>query len=418
MNKIKLIIVTVLSLILTSALFANPYAVNFNNLPLENEKFAALTDNFLNHYDDMRYWHQGISQESKNSCQALYKYLSSKKNKNKDEQILEAVVYRCLYNCDLAEKSKVTAYFEKLIKNYPDCPEYYWIYGNYLSQVRPSVKESNLMSKYITLNNGNINIWFLEDYAFCCATNGKYFTAIDAIKTLAEFVGGDATKSNIYSFCMNKIKTTDPEAKYDFLEAFNWYKSENHEGLISTMYGIFIPFKFDRAAKIMSGPDGKTPAIFSFESPEIKTKNGKVFYSTCMTFYNYDADESLITSPIIKDESQIVKTENRTINGKDFKLVYYENPEVYNDDIRKGSKGIIAIVKLPYVENRELALEFPVIGSIADLYPDTNQIPAFYDEYTRVPATVTIGIVLDSCNTIYEQSEKEFNEFLESLMLN
>ena len=128
-------------------LFASPAAINFENLP-QDEDFKGLYLAFEMSYDSIRtldFQHKDSKTAYLDAAENLYGYLNKKKKTNYDEDLLKLLTMRCLYNFDKIPSAQVENFYSKIDKKYSKNAGHHWIYGNFLiSQGKTSAGRDEL----------------------------------------------------------------------------------------------------------------------------------------------------------------------------------------------------------------------------------------------------------------------------------
>ena len=171
----KIFLLAMLVLISVGSAFASPAAINFDEVILEDEERKALVVDFLNSYDAVSYYEidgEAKKQDELNKTKALYEHLKKIKKPTCDQELLELLTLRCLYNYDWVSAKDVVKKYEAITKKYKKNAEVHWIYANFLTYSTKQIDALDEFELYLELNDNMANEYFMKDYAYCQLDSG------------------------------------------------------------------------------------------------------------------------------------------------------------------------------------------------------------------------------------------------------
>lgn len=410
---LKSIILTIaLSVAVTASLSASPGAINFNNVPQTdefNEKLIA----FMTAYPYLRYWANKTYEEQTQAAQILLDELNSIKKPNVDEQLLKLLVMRCLYNQDKCTSQEIENLYKSIVKKFPKCAEVHWLYGNYLSTTTYSKKALEEMEKYLEMTDGNINLYFLEDYAVTNMTCDRKLRAFYDIKRYASALKKKPEDFEVYKTLKKQIIESSPDKTYTYDQIWSakLVKQEgdkNFYNFESSMIGTSIPVQGSWELKYTGYEDNQIVTALIKPDP-VKFKGESIGFS--MILFVSPKTTSVMDSLA---GAEILKTEKKVYNGVEWTVYTYEDKSRYQD-IRKGAKGYVYTATIEPTEVSGLNCETPLDLNLMLSQTNGNEQINYYKTkktFTRLNIPLQYTIFVDSCNAIDKETEKFLDKFM------
>lgn len=400
-------------------LSANPMAINGANLPTDDKKFVQYSNQFLEYYDEINYWHTDIKPEAVSATENLYSYLSQIKKPSYDTQLLKFLTMRCLYNADKVSAEEMEAAVTELNKKYPERAEHHWIYGNYWTTTTRSVNALDEYNEYLELSKGMVSVAFLQNYAYGEMLAGKRLTALHAVKAAARFGGYDIEEDSIYKTL--KANILDYEAGTEIPKEKLWkLVPAKEDGMFyfdSTLLGVSL--KVDGKWNLdYTGLKDKTPVTVMIRPDRFKYADKEIGISAVLiAFPKSMTPEYWMEFTLYAVAQNVVNEEKKMIGNNEFTVTTYEDLNKYND-FRRGSRGYVYTATITPKEDSGARCEHAIDLSKA-LNKDSAQQIRYYKlepTYNRIQDPVNIILLVDSCNAIAEETQSWIDSFLENVV--
>lgn len=382
----KIFLVAMLVLISVGSAFASPAAINFDEVILEDEERKALVVDFLNSYDAVSYYEidgEAKKQDELNKTKALYEHLKKIKKPTCDQELLELLTLRCLYNYDWVSAKDVVKKYEAITKKYKKNAEVHWIYANFLTYSTKQIDALDEFELYLELNDNMANEYFMKDYAYCQLVCGM---PLSAYYTLTNGFTIDEKKieaKGLLKLIKDNIKKSDYKKVYKPEEVWKISNfGENKAFIFSTMLGMSIPVTSKTILGKHTAFDKEEGAILVI-APEPLTMNKK---KEQMTFIIYVYPKKLYKEDQVDisiDNFPVYESQEKTIGKIDYKVYLYGDGE---------SKGYIYTCKVKPEKISGVAVEHPCRGEAK-----TENGVTYYTmnkSYERLDDTLSIAILV------------------------
>lgn len=399
--------------------FASPAALNFSNLSEERLPMDQYLM-FINYYEVLKYPGMQIDEEFEKVLVNTEKFnesLKKLKKPNYDESLLRLIVLRCLYNYDRVTAKDVEDFYNALNKKYKNKAEHHWVYGNYLGTTFSNLKAMKEMQTYMEMVDYSVNPFFMSDMAYISLLSGCPISALDELTIGGQIPPEEMVYPNLYATIMDQIKTANPKKTYSGEEIWKMgcrLSNPDELRLYSTMLGVSLPVTSDWTIKTYGYSNDV--AIVLLTPPAFKVKKEEVSIQILVTLTrktaaNKNSNEKVInglTNPVLLDE----KPEVRSLI---FDVYKAENPEVYNDDVRKGSVNYVYVGTTDHQDNNGYSVEYPIdMEKMNSGLNDNNTTSYFHQSpaYLRFDDEFDVVIFVDSCKAVEKQTQELMKEFL------
>lgn len=342
----KSISICLLAAVCLFMLFASPAAINFENLP-QDEDFKGLYLAFEMSYDSIRtldFQHKDSKTAYLDAAENLYGYLNKKKKTNYDEDLLKLLTMRCLYNFDKIPSAQVENFYSKIDKKYSKNAGHHWIYGNFLiSQGKTSAGRDEL-EKYLKMKDYQVSNFFIEDYAYSYLLSSMPLNAYYAITNGGNIPEEAVLNQSLLNLIKNTIKESSADETYTSEQVWRISQIKDDSAFVySTMLGISIPVKTNWGLRLE--PFAKEHAGFCILTPNGLSLEGKpasisiVLMVYPESLYSEDKKQNTLKS------LPITKKETAEISGREFEKYTFEDSSKYQD-ARNGALGYFYATKI------------------------------------------------------------------------
>lgn len=409
----KSISICLLAAVCLFMLFASPAAINFENLP-QDEDFKGLYLAFEMSYDSIRtldFQHKDSKTAYLDAAENLYGYLNKKKKTNYDEDLLKLLTMRCLYNFDKIPSAQVENFYSKIDKKYSKNAGHHWIYGNFLiSQGKTSAGRDEL-EKYLKMKDYQVSNFFIEDYAYSYLLSSMPLNAYYAITNGGNIPEEAVLNQSLLKMIKSSIKESSADETYSSEQV--WRISQGKDGgafVYSTMLGISIPVKTNWNLRLE--PFAKEHAGFCILTPNGLSLEGKpasisiVLMVYPESLYSEDKKQNTLKS------LPITKKETAEISGREFEKYTFEDSSKYQD-ARNGALGYFYAAKITPEKLSGVKCEHEVDFSKVKSEGGAGQ-PKYFaiaPAQKRLNEPVEVLIIVDSCNALKDETIKLLDDF-------
>lgn len=395
-----------LALILPNCFFAQSVAINEKNLPTDPD-FIACYQQFLNNENYAEYWQMEWKydkskdlvikelNESKN-------YISSIKKPSYDVKLLELIIDSYLYNLDAIAWEDVEAYGKSLEKKYSKEYRTFWVLGKFYSGSKPILAYDEFQ-KAIKIRGGLEKVdeyagqfWF--DLAIAYNMLNMRISAFKALNLIAKEYDVPIEELSLY----NMVNPEELQTKIDgtYSKDVIWSVAKINEEYIikNTLIGSTVPAKSGWGLRVYDYSKNNTIMIIS---PDDFVSADKQNISCSMIL---EASTEKFAPP------ENAKKTTKVINGVSMDFYVTENPEKYNDNVRKGMKTEFVLFEVPYKEFGYADSEKPVDPASQSVSAKDGNLTFFASnrQLNRLETTMYYMIILDSCNAIWKDSQSWF----------
>lgn len=392
---------------------ASPAAINFENLP-QDEDFKGLYLAFELSYDSIRnleFQHRDSKTAYLDAAENLYEYLNKKKKTNYDEDLLKLLTMRCLYNFDKIPSAQVEKFYSKIDKKYSKNAGQHWIYGNFLvSQGKTSAGREEL-EKYLKMKDYQVSHFFIEDYAYSYLLSSMPLNAYYAITNGGNIPEEAVENQSLLKLIKNAVKESSADETYTYDQVWKISQVKDDRAFVySTMLGISVPVKGNWGLRLDSFT--KEHPAFCIVTPNDLTLGGKpISISIILMVY----PESLYSESVKQKQLNslpITKKEITKINGKEFEKYTFEDSSKYQD-ARNGALGYFYAAKIMPEKLSGVKCEHEVDLSKVKSEGGDGQ-PKYFaiaPAQKRLDEPVEVLIIVDSCNALKDETIKLLDDF-------
>lgn len=394
-------------------LFASPAAINFENLP-QDEDFKGLYLSFEMSYNSIRnldFQHKDSKRAYLDAAENLYGYLNKKKKTNYDEDLLKLLTMRCLYNFEEIPSVQVEKFYSKIDKKYSKNAGQHWIYGNFLVSQGKTSDGRKELEKYMKMKNNLISEFFIEDYAYSYLLSSMPLNAYYAITNGGNIPEEAILNQSLLKLIKNAVKESSADETYTYDQVWKISQVKDDSAFVySTMLGISVPVKSQWGLRLE--PFTKEHAAFCFLTPNDLTLNGSpISISIVLMIY----PESLYSESIKQktlNSLPITKKEKIEISGREFEKYTFEDSSKYQD-ARNGALGYFYAAKITPEKLSGVKCEHEVDFSKVKSEGGAGQ-PKYFaiaPAQKRLNEPVEVLIIVDSCNALKDETIKLLDDF-------
>ena len=377
--------------------------------------FASNNEYLLCSWIPDEYWEADISKaECREKLNKLYKLIcSNSEPKNIEYLLLKSIISEYLYNLDESGFFEITENnylsIKKLKKNADY--RYKWFLGLFYANATRTIQGMESLKEVAAkIPEENLVPEFFYSYAYVANMCKMPATSLSYLEKYSKYANIDITGNWLYERLQKDLKAFDV-AGIDETIVRTAYNKGN-PGFFCRPFGFFISPKTDWAARNLNTPN-PTDYVVLYSSDKISTKKGNVTYSVMFSagmnennfsknmFSSFENKNNLKEAILIKDRPEL-------------KAYEFTDPSRYTE--LGGSHILIVYFTKEYTEDADIKMEFPSdYGQLlSDKSNNDSQVKyyASQPEMMRANAPVTYFILLDTCELIYDQSKKDFIDFL------
>lgn len=367
-------------------------------------------DNYIpDKYWDFKYTKQEYTEIMIRIIDSLHS-LDQDKN-NQDYYLLMGLLYFYLYNLDYPnsydramENLSIISDFEQ--KDY----RYKWFSGI----INAKAAKSYLAIRdfeYITERVPEESLYpmFWGDYGFSALMAFMPGRSMEYFEKQAEFGDKDLADISIYQGISNSFVEGDLDHDIEYKDLYRLLKRENGLGFISYPFGIWIPTLGEWNVRQLDYKNRFSAIVFG--SQKINDGSGNDITYSIGTYIYVDDDNDHITKQLDEFPKKI---EIEMPGISDIFTIY----EVWDPDLYShigGAHGFVAFYKSDagIATNQEIeqASKINTGSTNGETY-----IP-FSNKIMRISDNITYIFLLDSCENIYEQSKKDFVNFMSKVLI-
>lgn len=409
-----------LALLLSVKLFsADLRFINYSEIKkienYENELlFAVNNEHLLRSWVSDDFWKADISKaECRANLNKLYKLIcDNSEPKNIDYLLLKGIISEYLYNLD------EEGFFEFAEKNYLSVEKlknadyrYKWFLGVFYANAAMTLKGMETLQEVAAkVPEEYLVTEFFYNYAYIANMCKMPATSLSYLEKYSKYENVDVKDDWLYKSIQKSLIPFDTKKIDQSIVRTTFNKGNS--GFFCRPFGFFISPKEDWNVRHLN-PPAPTDYVVAFKSNSLSTKKGNVSYSVLFsagmnensfsknTFSGFQKETALKEVVLIKDRPEL-------------KAYEFTDSSKYSEI--GGSHGLIVYFTKEYSEDADIKMEFPIDYSHLNSNNSNGDGNAKYyllqPEMKRANAPVTYCILLDSCGLIYEQSKKEFIEFL------
>lgn len=403
--------------------FANPAAINWENISEERLSMDLIYNFVFDYYDYLKLpvviHDSEFEEEALASAEELYEAIKSIKNPNYDESLFQLIVLRCLYNYDRVSYKEVEDLFKTIDKKYKKNPSHHWVYGNFLGTTFNNLEAIKEMHTFAKMNGELVTSFFTSDCAYISLLSGLILNSYEEVTIWGQLPIEEMTNPELYKEIKNHIKIPDPEKSYSGEEVWkigNKIDDSEELRLFSTMLGTSLPVKDDW--NIETFGYSKNGALVYIVPPAFKVKNNDINISMLVVLNRKTSDKKFTLNPQeLNLNNPVLLDEKKQVRSLTFDVYKDYDPEVYDDDVRKGALRYVYVGTTDHKDNNGSSVEYPV--DLDRLYrlsenEDCNQVKYYSQKpaYLRFEDEFDVIIIVDSCKAVEKQTKKFIDEFM------
>ncbi|WP_169311847.1 tetratricopeptide repeat protein [Gracilinema caldarium] len=329
----------------------------------------------------------------------------SQHRSNPELWVLKVIILKYLYNLDSPGVAKqLEAVISEATHDFPMDIRFSWLYGDFLSSAGRSLEAISQFRKIIT-EKASAQLLpgaFWEDYGKACYLALMPKNAITAFQKAADLYNIPLSSYKIASTAIEQLKKPDINGTFSDTDVWNIIKSGESYYLMSRLFGMRLPIQGTWNVKHFGVNNRTSAAILA--PPQIKSKTGKEIGINIVVLINFnDINQETFIKPYLSKGTKQISVQNTPIPITRYEWI---DKETYAH--MGGAHGYMTFLTLPASPESGLQLEIPQIfvsGSEKSFYKP-NEI------YDRMDHPVHIGIILDSCEEVYEESKAIYDAIL------
>ena len=430
MKKIPLIISMLFCLF--SQIFAASFAINTEKLP-DEEDMSFYYSQFLKNEQYsaswVREWKYPVPKEQVlDELKQCDEYFSSLSKPNYESMLINLIIKAYLYNLDGIEWSAVDDYASMLKKKYPKEFRTWWITANFYCTSRFDLGYPEYQ-KAIKVRGGlekkdDYGPDFLIDYAICAKSCKMKQTAMYALSLITKIYNIPKENVKAWDFVDHEDEHSSPDKNYEYKKIWDYAEiSEKEVSFNCSLVGFTITVPSD-STNLQLGDYNERTNMFMVTMPAEHTSDGQEITSTFLSMMycadsdavSLDAYSERILSSFTKYPSVKITKKSKKINGYNSTIYNINNPDLYNDEIRKGNRGILIVLEVPYKEFAGKDKEVQFLYEKAEGNKQGNMtIFVNNAKLNRLKAPIYFIFLLDSCNAVYKEAEKQFWDIMSTV---
>jgi hypothetical protein len=334
-------------------------------------------------------------------------------HENYELRALNIVIMSYLYNLDILDVAEAIAKEARYLKtNYPDEYRTYWLYGNFLIH-GARIPEGFNEFKHVLETDGNFDRYpvdFLHDYGYACLLAGLYKNSMYVYELAAARENKDVLSNRYYTTLSEIMIASSPGEEYTQQQVWKIIASEGQYYARSRMLGALLPLKETWNLQF-SGLQNES--IFCFIGPDKfipKNGNQSIGVSILLQFFlSSTAYENFLNN--FQASFPVIARTQKVIGDREYDILTYEDLEKYQH--MGGSRGYYISTVLRYPQTPGIGIELP-LDYTTEMQTGNPQYYPLTQELDRINQDIYMGVLLDSCNDIFEES----SDFLFTLLQN
>lgn len=427
----KTVFLFCLSLLVSFTLSASTefFHIVFSNFP-EDPAYRAKVAEFIKIYPYVNRWtpewnYKIPKEEATAILTSLLKetttLLQSKKTANIDLMLFKSLLMHCCYNLDIGNyNDAIIDELENLKKKSPTDYRAPWLLAYHYclsAQNYKAIAEYNYI--FGKLLKEEIPLDLFKDFIETLYMNLMFENCKRYIDNVA-----DQLKLTDKSLILSYYETLErqllnPPFFVDIKDSqlFTYLNREDGPGVLCRLFGLWAPVKENWEIAFINGvkKNNESFLILSFDKKDKKNREITSTLLLYMTANNQDLFEVKIDEYIkdFKDIKDVDIREYTKISTKwDLKAFEYRTAEIYPH--LGGAHGIIIFIKRPEPKYKGIAIEKP---SKLVTKSGLTYISMQEQNYTRFDGEIYYRILLDTCESVFPEAEKELLEFVNKLLL-
>lgn len=409
---------TFLMAFVTLTLFGNTAYIQFEKIP-ENQDNAGMiyfikeNEKYFDHWQND--WSYNVNKKTLiKGLNEAFTVFSRQDGENLEINLLLGDISWYLYNLDEEPfYAQAEKFFKKAIELAPNDFRTNWFIANFYASSNEQYKAIDYYVKAQKLLPSNEPAAFWEQYAFATATANMPSNCIYAMDRAKAIVGAPCTFDvKLGQSIRNRIVSMKSDSSY--ISKDIWSASgENPVSFVSRPLGIKLVI--DPTWQINISNYDKNTAMVSIVPPPLKNKAGRDITYTIGLFMKVVTETDDLKSYIDRYLTQLPEKKTFRISDKYPEVVSYEAESKLMYQEMGGVHMHMIGIKRSQPRYAGLLLEEPI-----SVPKNGNGQLNFYrasDSKDRFGGVIFYGIMLDTCEDIYEDAFEVFKNFYENQMI-
>lgn len=372
-------------------------------------RFLVAEENNLQSYIPDDIWRSGNSKEF---YREKIKSVISRLDRNHSEvdssecSLLMGLLYSYLYNLDEAGAYDKALDFLEVSDSSPGRDyRFKWFQGVHLAgagKVYEAIDAFNFVASNVKEHNLHPDFWY--DYGLAALYAQMPKRSVRYIRNFSEYASVSLDNIKLFHSIKNTFSITDPSGSLEKKDLFLYVLEQNGGGFLSYPFGIWVPVREDWSMKVLDYKNNFSAIVF--KSDQIPSGLKTASYSLAVFFY---VDKEVDLAGQLGRYEGYKKVDLKGLTS-DFEVFEVWDSAQYVEV--GGSRGLVAVHHSRGVLNNEF-FEQP------SKRPSSKEGDVYYAPLSlkidRLSADISYMFLLDSCEMIFEQSRRDYVEFLNGL---
>ncbi|MBN2352941.1 MAG: hypothetical protein JXD23_10270 [Spirochaetales bacterium] len=414
-----------LFLAVAAAGFAQPYHIDFGNLP-PDQAFRRRVEDFFKIYKYVNHWtpewkYEISKEKAVGIMEALLKETGDKiaasPEENIDLALFHSLLRTCLYNLDAGNQYNiVSSELADLSARHPADYRPSWMLGAFYSHAGncfDAIRRYHYIFEKV-FTDGRMSTDVVEDY---CAAALMALMPVRCLHMADQLAAvnnaADPTEAfPLYNQAKAQLKTPPVGTALPYDKVFLALEREHGAGFLCRLFGAWLPVKEEWSVKPLAVTEKGSGGMIM--TVPLTSEKGRHIDVTILTLFQAQPRESF--DEFLKKNLKRFKNAIPFQAGNlDWPLQVYEirDSETYREN--GGAHGFVAMLKRAEPKIKGLAVEHP------SHFPRGDKTGAVYYQdkggYTRFDGDMYYYFLLDSCEAVFDQSKAAFFEWLEGVLL-
>ncbi len=327
---------------------------------------------------------------------------------NQEYLLLKAIISEYLYHLD------APGYFEDVVDNYGaiDALEkrdyrYKWLLGQFYAKAAcpfDAIRQFEYVAERVPRDN--LHPQFFHDYAYAQSLALMSASAMRNLELYFKVTGLSSEGDSLYKSLRKSFTAYESGKDLSFDELYVPFESDEGTGFLSRLLGMWLVPQGEWGLAY-TGLMNDT-SIVKFQSKRIIHSSGETITYSIMMLSSLD-DGGEMASKFRESLPNLRQVDIPNDEGAE--IYEYSDPMTYPHI--GGSHGYLALIRRDYHEGIDAEIERPFRLPKGDGQESTWYY-VLKEQYARYRGTITHVILLDTCEYIFEESKKDFFEFIEA----